>query len=154
LRDSHEPSRVSHLFELEKAMKKRPSDQSPWMPAPTVGRSIRPGIGINLLVEDVARSVRFATTVLGATATYADVDFALMRVVGADWMFHADHTYRDNPVSGLLEGVTGRGAGIELRLYGVDPDAAGGGCPTGRPYGAGRSHGQAAWPARVHHSRR
>jgi catechol 2,3-dioxygenase-like lactoylglutathione lyase family enzyme len=105
-------------------MKKRPSDQSPWMPAPTFGRSIRPGIGINLLVEDVARSVRFATAVLGATVTYADADFAVLRAVGADWMFHADHTYRDNPVIGLIEGVTGRGAGIELRLYGVDPDAA------------------------------
>ena len=46
--------------------------------------------------------------------TYADEDFAVLRAVGADWMVHADHTYRDNPVIGLVEGVTGRGAGIEL----------------------------------------
>jgi catechol 2,3-dioxygenase-like lactoylglutathione lyase family enzyme len=105
-------------------MKKRPPDQQPWMSAPDYGRSIRPGIGINLIVADVAAATRFASEVLGATVTYADEDFAVLRGMGAEWMVHADHTYRDNPVSGLVKDVTGRGAGVELRLYGCDPDAA------------------------------
>jgi uncharacterized glyoxalase superfamily protein PhnB len=105
-------------------MKKRMPDQIPWMSAPDYGRSLRPGLGVNLLVRDVAGSVRFATEALGATATYADNDVAVLRLVGAEWMLHADHTYRDNPLSGIVDGAEARGVGIELRLYGVDPDAA------------------------------
>jgi catechol 2,3-dioxygenase-like lactoylglutathione lyase family enzyme len=105
-------------------MKKRPPDREPFMPAPEYGRSLRPGLGVNLIVADVAAAVRFATHVLGATVAYADEDFAVLRAMGAEWMAHADHTYRDNPVSGLVAGVTGRGAGVELRLYGCDPDMA------------------------------
>ncbi|MBM3521197.1 MAG: hypothetical protein FJX63_10620 [Alphaproteobacteria bacterium] len=82
------------------------------------------GLGFNLLVRDVARSVRFATEVLGATSFYDDEDFAAMRLNGGDFMFHADHTYRDNPLIGVVAGVEGRGAGVELRLYGCDPDVA------------------------------
>lgn len=94
------------------------------MSAPDYGRSLRPGLGVNLLVRDVAGSVRFAAEALGATATYADKDFAVLRLVGAEWMVHADHTYLDNPLSGIVAGAEARGAGIELRLYGVDPDEA------------------------------
>lgn len=105
-------------------MKLRPDDQAPWMSAPEFGRSLRPGIGFNLLVTDVARTVDFSATVLGATAAYQDADFAVLRACGSEWMLHADHAYRDNPLSGIVEGVEGRGAGVELRLYGCDPDQA------------------------------
>lgn len=88
------------------------------------GRSLRPGIGVNLLARDVAASTRFATRVLGATVIYEDVDFAVLRCRGAEWMVHADHTYGDNALIGLVSGQEGRGAGVELRVYGVDPDAA------------------------------
>ncbi|MFO1089054.1 MAG: hypothetical protein U1E46_05680 [Hyphomicrobiales bacterium] len=94
------------------------------MPAPEYGRSLKTGIGINLLVTSVANATRFAREVLGATVTYADEDFGVLRAPGAEWMVHADHTYNDNPVGGLVKDVTGRGAGVELRLYGCDPDAA------------------------------
>ena len=104
--------------------KVRPADQTPWMSAPDYGRSLRPGVGFNLLVRDVEKSVRFAEEVLGATASYWDKDFAAMRWAGGEWQFHADHTYSDNPLSGFLEGVEGRGVGVELRVYGVDPDRA------------------------------
>ncbi|MFW6076454.1 MAG: hypothetical protein ACOC71_01770 [Hyphomicrobiales bacterium] len=105
-------------------MKKRPPDQVPWMSPPDYGRSLRPGLGVNLLVRDVAGSVRFATEVLGTTTVYADEDFAVLRHAGAEWMVHADHIYLDNPLNGIVAGTESRGAGIELRLYGVDPDAA------------------------------
>jgi uncharacterized glyoxalase superfamily protein PhnB len=81
------------------------------------------GIGFNLLVKDVGRSVRFATGVLGATSFYDDDDFAALRLNGGDFMFHADHTYLDNPLSGVVTGVEARGAGVELRIYRCDPDA-------------------------------
>src|SRR5205085_7806217 len=32
--------------------------------------------------------------------------------------------FRSNPLSGLVMGVAGRGAGVELRVYGCDPDLA------------------------------
>lgn len=105
-------------------MKKRSPDKTPWMDPPVYGRTLRPGLGVNLLVRDVAKAVRFATEALGATVTYWDEDFAVLRLVGAEWMVHADHAYADNPLSGVVAGIEGRGAGVELRLYGVDPDQA------------------------------
>ena len=40
-------------------------------------------------------------------------------------MLHADHTYAEHhPLLALTGDNTLRGAGIELRLHGVDPDAA------------------------------
>ena len=105
-------------------MKKRAPDQVPWRSPPDSGRSLRPGLGVNLLVRDVAGSVRFAVEALGATVIYSDEDIAVLRLPSAEWMVHADHTYLDNPLTGIVAGAETRGAGIELRLYGVDPDAA------------------------------
>jgi catechol 2,3-dioxygenase-like lactoylglutathione lyase family enzyme len=104
-------------------MKKRSAGKTPPVSPPDYGRGLR-GVGFNLLVKDLARSVRFATEVLGATSFYDDEDFAAMRLNGGDFMFHADHTYRDNPLIGVVADLEGRGAGVELRLYGCDPDAA------------------------------
>ena len=101
--------------------KKRTSD--PWMPAPAYGSSLT-GLGVNLLVADVAISVAFAETVLGASVVYADPDFAVLRRDAMEWMLHADHTYERHPLTGFVKGLEGRGAGVELRLHGVDPDAA------------------------------
>lgn len=103
-------------------MKTRPPDKIPPVSAPDYGRMLR-GIGFNLLVRDVPRAVKFTTEVLGATSFYDDPDFAAMRLNGGEFMLHADHTYRDNPLSGVVAGIEGRGAGVELRIYGCDPDA-------------------------------
>jgi catechol 2,3-dioxygenase-like lactoylglutathione lyase family enzyme len=96
---------------------------TPWMPADEYGRGLS-GLGINLLVAEIARSVAFAEAVLAASVVYADADFAVLRHGEAEWMLHADHTYRDNPLTGIVRGAEGRGAGAELRLHGRDPDAA------------------------------
>ena len=82
-------------------MKKRPPGQSPPVSAPDYGRALR-GIGFNLLVRDVPRAVTFAVEVLGATSFFDDDDFAALRLNGSDFMFHADHTYRDHPLSGVV----------------------------------------------------
>ena len=95
----------------------------PWMPADAYGRSLR-GFGVNLLVRDVTRSVAFQTAVLGVELVYADQDFAVLRHGEHEWMLHADHTYGEHPLLGLTGDGAIRGAGTELRLYGIDPDAA------------------------------
>jgi catechol 2,3-dioxygenase-like lactoylglutathione lyase family enzyme len=98
-----------------------------FMSAEDYGRSLS-GLGVNLLVRDVARSAAFAKEVLGAVVAYADADFAVIRYTmgrrPAEWMLHKDPTYHANPLLGLLNGVDVRGAGAELRLYDCDPDRA------------------------------
>ena len=104
-------------------MKKRAPDKSPPVSPADYGRSLR-GLGFNLLVEDVPRAVKFAVEVLGATSFYDDEDFAAMKLNGGDFMLHADHTYKDNPLAGVIAATEARGAGVELRIYGCDPDVA------------------------------
>lgn len=98
--------------------------KTPWMSAEDYGRSLGNGLGINLLVRDVAASVAFANHVLGAGTVYDDEDFAVLELphIGASWMLHADHSYDRHPLSGLTRSVQGRGTGAEFRLYGLDPD--------------------------------
>jgi catechol 2,3-dioxygenase-like lactoylglutathione lyase family enzyme len=98
-----------------------------FMSAEEYGRSLK-GLGINLVVRDVARSVAFARDVLGASVAVADKDFAVLRYTkgrtAAEWMLHADGTYHANPLLTLLEDSAVRGTGLEIRLYDCDPDAA------------------------------
>lgn len=89
----------------------------------TYGRALT-GIGINLLVDDMRRTLTFFQQVLSLKPVYADADFAIMRHDGMEFMLHSDASYHSNPLLGLLEQGAMRGTGVELRLYGIDPDAA------------------------------
>ncbi len=100
------------------------ADENVFMSAPELGRSFRAGLGVNLLMRDVGEGVRFAKEVLGATILHADADFAAIRFGESVWMLHHDNTYRGNVLRGLVDGLEGRGAGIELRVYGCPPDDA------------------------------
>ena len=102
-------------------MKRRTGE--PFMAADAYGRSLS-GFGVNLLVRDVARAAAFQTEVLGVELVYADPDFAVLRHGGHEWMLHADHTYGSHPLLSLTGDGAIRGAGAELRLYGIDPDEA------------------------------
>lgn len=107
-------------------MKKR--DGVPWMSGDDYGRSLR-GFGVNILVRDIGTSVAFQTEVLETDVVYSDADFAVISHRGADggaheWMLHADHSFSDHPLLALTGDGALRGAGIELRLYDHDPDAA------------------------------
>jgi catechol 2,3-dioxygenase-like lactoylglutathione lyase family enzyme len=82
------------------------------------------GLGINLLVRDLPRSLIFAEVVLGAEARFVTDKFAALRLNGADYMLHSDDTYRGNALSGLIARGEARGLGIELRVYNLDPDKA------------------------------
>lgn len=87
------------------------------------GQSLR-GLGLNLLVKDVARSTHFLREVLGMEVFQTSDDFAILRSGTAVLQIHADHTYHSNPLAGVLPEAGARGAGAELRLYEVDPEEA------------------------------
>lgn len=95
----------------------------PWMSADEYGHSLK-GFGVNLLVKDMDRALAFQAGVLEAEVVYADPDFAVLRGYDAEWMLHADHTYRDHALSGSLGEDIPRGIGVELRLHGCNPDDA------------------------------
>ena len=97
--------------------------QPPWMPAPEYGRRLR-GLGVNLIVRDIFAALSFQSEVLAAEILHNDPDFAAMQAFGAEWMLHADHTYNNHPVNGILNNCPARGIGVELRLYGRNPDDA------------------------------
>jgi hypothetical protein len=93
------------------------------IPAPYFGHSLR-AISINLLVRDVLAEVAFLTRAFGLTAHRASADFAILLHAGQPIQLHADHTYGNHPLLGLLPEAPPRGAGIEIRLHEADPDHA------------------------------
>jgi hypothetical protein len=98
----------------------------------TFGASLR-GIGLNLLVRDVLAQCDFLQKVLGLRAHRSSRDFAIITSNDAVFQLHADSTYGQHPLLGLLPENPPRGAGVEIRLYDVDPDAA---CTRAIAYGA------------------
>ena len=91
--------------------------------ADAYGRSLS-GFGVNLLVSDVAATLAFLGGVLAVETVHAEADFAVCRYQGHQWMLHSDASYHSNPLLALTGDGAIRGAGLELRLYGTDPDAA------------------------------
>jgi uncharacterized glyoxalase superfamily protein PhnB len=104
----------------ERVLKKRTGE--PWIPAPAYG-ALLPQFMVNLVVADVAASLRFYEEVLLAIVRYSDPDFAALRILGVELMLHADHTYEASPWAHDLLAGSKRGLGAELRLLGMDPDA-------------------------------
>src|SRR5262245_46785239 len=94
-----------------------------WIPADRYGRSL-PKFTVNLLVRDVQRSLPFYRDVLQATVHDADEDFAALELQGTPFMLHSDHAYAQHPSSARLTAPGLRGTGVELRVMGIDPDAA------------------------------
>ena len=96
---------------------------TPWMTPTDYGRSLT-GLSVNLVVRDVASSLPFYRDVLGMTVHYADADFAALEIAGAKVQLHADHTYEHQPWAPRLAERGKRGLGAEIRIMGIDPDAA------------------------------
>jgi catechol 2,3-dioxygenase-like lactoylglutathione lyase family enzyme len=95
----------------------------PWMSAAEYGRTLA-GLSLNLIVRDVAGSLPFYTGVLGLRAQYSDPDFAALEGGGVRIQLHADHAYEGMPWSARLAESGKRGLGAEIRILGLDPDAA------------------------------
>lgn len=104
-------------------MKRRPDGQDPFVPPPEYGRSLG-GMTLNLLVTDMERALLFHRSVLGVEVRYADLDMAVVDGFSTSWMLHADHTYDKHPLLAHAQKVASRGSGAEIRLHGLDPDAA------------------------------
>ena len=93
------------------------------MSAADYGRTLT-GLSVNLIVRDVGRSIPFYTGVLELRLLYSDDDFAAFERDGAKLQLHADHTYARMPWADRLSEGTRRGLGAEIRILGIDPDAA------------------------------
>jgi len=91
--------------------------------AATFGRSLR-GLGVNLLCRDVQGMAGFLETVLGLSIHRLSRDFAIARHGDVLVQLHADTTYHRHPLHGLLPENPPRGAGLQLYLFGIDPDMA------------------------------
>ena len=102
-------------------MKKRTG--TPWMASDAYGKTLA-GLSLNLIVRDVARSVPFYRDVLGMTVQYSDPDMAALQLGETQIVLHADHTYDKQPWASRLRDAGKRGLGAEIRILGIDPDAA------------------------------
>ena len=87
------------------------------------GHQLR-GFGINMLVRNVEKTSRFLADVFDFEIKRLSADFAILLHQQRIYQLHGDHTYTANPLPSLLPEIGPRGAGLELRLYDVDPDQA------------------------------
>ena len=87
------------------------------------GRSLR-GLGVNLLSPDVRALAGFLTEVFGLSVHRLNDDFAIVLHGDAMFQLHADGTYGSHPLLGLVPETPPRGAGAQVYLFGIDPDAA------------------------------
>ena len=93
------------------------------MAPPDYGHSLS-GFTVNLLSADLPRALVMQRDVLQAQVLHEDPDLLILRGYDSNWMVHADHTYDQHPLLGDTQSANRRGAGLELRLHGCDPDAA------------------------------
>ena len=82
------------------------------------------GLGLNIVVRDVRNTAAFLETLFGMGIHRLSADFAIVTYGDAVFQLHSDGTYASNPLLALLPENPPRGAGIELRLYDSDPEAA------------------------------
>ena len=87
------------------------------------GRSLS-GLGLNILVRDVARLAAFLSDVFAMKVHRQSADFAIVTYGDQLFQLHADYTYHSHPLPSLLPEAGPRGGGIEIRLYQSDPDEA------------------------------
>ena len=93
------------------------------MPAANFGQSLN-GITINLLVRDVRAQAAFLAQVFGCAIHRLSNDYAIAAHDGAVMQLHSDTSFANHPIFALLPEAGTRGAGLEIRLHGADPDIA------------------------------
>lgn len=97
------------------------SRKTPFMAPPDYGRSLN-NFTVNLLSLNLPRALVFQRDVLKADIQHEDDDLLIISAYGSNWMVHADHTYDKHPLLEDSLSSSRRGAGVELRLHGCDPD--------------------------------
>jgi len=88
-----------------------------------VGRSLQ-GIGLNLLTRDVPGLAGFLTRCFGLSIHRQSADFAIVAHGGMLLQLHHDSTFASHPLHGLLPESGLRAGGVQIYLFGVDPDEA------------------------------
>lgn len=91
--------------------------------AADLGAGMR-GLGVNLLCRDVPATARFLAHVFGLVVPRIERDFALIVHEGSLLQLHSDASFRAHPLPRFLPEAGPRGAGVQLYLMGIDPDAA------------------------------
>jgi predicted enzyme related to lactoylglutathione lyase len=91
--------------------------------ADAFGRSLT-GIGLNLLTRDVRRLAGFLSDVFGLSVHRLSGDFAILRHGAMMLQLHSDATFARHPLPGLIPENPPRGGGVQIYLFGIDPDAA------------------------------
>lgn len=86
------------------------------------GRSLR-GVGVNLLCRDLRAMADFLSGCFGLSIHRLSDDFALVRHGEVLMQLHSDGTFGRHPLIGLLPENPPRGAGVQIYLFGLDPDA-------------------------------
>jgi hypothetical protein len=87
------------------------------------GRSLD-GLGLNLLCRDVRAMAHFLDLTFNLTIHRLTDDFALARHGAVLIQLHRDATFARHPLHALLPEAPPRGLGVQLYLFGIDPDAA------------------------------
>ena len=87
------------------------------------GRALR-GVGVNLLTTDVRGLAAFLQGVFGASVHRLSDDFAIVTHGETMMQLHSDGTYGSHPLLGVLPENPPRGGGVQLFLFGADPDRA------------------------------
>ena len=93
------------------------------VPAAEFGAALQ-GVTLNLLTRDVQGEAAFLAGVFGCAIHRLSDDYAIVVHDEIVMQLHSDRTFAVHPLYGLLPEADPRGAGIEIRLHGVDPDAA------------------------------
>ena len=93
------------------------------VPAEDFGRALT-GIGVNLLSPDVRALAAFLKDVFGLPAFQLSDDFAIIRHGQMLMQLHSDGTYHSHPLLGVVPESPPRGGGLQLFLFGIDPDEA------------------------------
>lgn len=91
--------------------------------ADTLGRNLA-GIGLNLLTHDVRGLAGFITGVFGLSVHRLSDDFAIVRHGHMMLQLHSDATFARHPLPSLIPENPPRGGGVQIYLFGIDPDAA------------------------------
>lgn len=90
--------------------------------AADLGRSLG-GIGTNLLTRDVPALAAALSGILGLPAYRVTADFALVAHAGQLIQIHSDRAFANHPLAIPAGLDTHRGAGVQIYLFGLDPDA-------------------------------
>lgn len=91
--------------------------------APDLARGLS-GIGLNLLTGDVRSLAGFLSDVFGLSLHRLSDDFAIARHGGMMLQLHSDASFTRHPLPCLIPENPPRGGGVQIYLFGIDPDAA------------------------------